>query len=283
MDNSSIFIAGANGQLGQALANKYPGARSADKSELDISNSESVSNYDWSGVKVIINAAAYTNVDAAETREGRVLAWQVNASAAANLVQSSQEHGIVLVHVSTEYVFDGTKEPHLENEPYSPLGVYGQTKAAGDIAVGLLLKHYTIRTSWVIGEGKNFVRTMIGLGQKGINPTVVSDQFGRLTFTSELVNAIDHLLSTGAEFGTYNVSNSGDVASWAEITKATFSEAGLDRQVNDTTTSEYFASKENVAPRPLKSSLDLTKLYNSGFVSTDWRTDLRNYVRKEVL
>lgn len=222
MDDSTIFIVGANGQLGKALKAQYPNAQSADIGEMDITKSESVANYDWSGIKYILNAAAYTNVDGAETPEGRIAAWNVNASAVANLVKAAQAHDMTLVHVSTDYVFDGTQEPHTEDEPFSPLGVYGQTKAAGDLVVSLAPKHYVLRTSWVIGDGPNFVRTMLGLGQKGITPTVVADQIGRLTFTSELVKAIDHLLTADADFGTYNVSNSGDSASWAEITREIF-------------------------------------------------------------
>jgi dTDP-4-dehydrorhamnose 3,5-epimerase len=199
MDNSKIFIIGANGQLGTALRKQYPEARSADVSELDITNRQSVENFDWSGIEVILNAAAYTNVDGAETNEGRVAAWNVNASAVANLVKIAQEYNITLVHISSDYVFDGTVEPHTESEPFSPLSVYGASKAAGDLAVSLLEKHYILRTTWVIGEGKNFVRTMLELAKKGVSPTVVADQIGRLTFTDELVRAIDYLLTKKAD------------------------------------------------------------------------------------
>jgi dTDP-4-dehydrorhamnose reductase len=282
MDNSKLFIVGAGGQLGQALQAQYPHAKSADVDELDITNAESVQNFDWSNVSVILNAAAFTNVDGAESPEGRVAAWKVNASAVANLLSVAQKHDISLVHISTDYVFDGTKAPHTQDEPFSPLSVYGNSKAAGDIVVGLLAKHYILRTSWVIGEGKNFVRTMLGVGEKGINPTVVADQIGRLTFTRELVKAIDHLLQNQVAFGTYNVSNSGDIVSWAEITRSIFKEAGYDLTVTDTTTEEYFAGKEGIAPRPLESAFELAKLQSTGFTSTDWRDDLRDYVQKEL-
>jgi dTDP-4-dehydrorhamnose reductase len=282
MDNSSIFIVGANGQLGRALQAQYPGAQSADTNELDITDASSVANFDWSQVKILLNAAAYTNVDGAETAEGRVAAWKVNASAVGNLVRAAQQHDLTLVHISTDYVFDGTGHPHTEDEPFSPLSVYGQSKAAGDIAVSLLPKHYILRTSWVIGEGKNFVRTMLELGKKGVSPSVVADQIGRLTFTSELVRAIDHLLQAQAPYGTYNVSNSGDEASWAGITRAIFQATSFDLQVTDTTTAEYYAGKEGIAPRPLQSSFDLTKIQSTGFTSTDWREDLSKYVAKEL-
>ena len=195
MNESSIFIVGAKGQLGLALQQKYPGAQNADIDELDITDQKSVETFDWSGIKIILNAAAYTNVDGAETPEGRRSAWQVNAVAVGHLQQVATKLDMTLVHISTDYVFDGSKNPHTEDEQFSPLSVYGASKAAGDIAVSLAPKHYILRTSWIIGEGKNFVRTMLELGKKGVNPSVVSDQIGRLTFTSELVRAIDHLLS----------------------------------------------------------------------------------------
>lgn len=282
MDDSQIFIVGANGQLGTALRAQYPNAQTADISELDITSASSVAAYDWSTVRVILNAAAFTNVDGAETAEGRTAAWKVNATALSYLAKAAQEHDITLVHISTDYVFDGTSSPHIEDEPLSPLGVYGQTKAAGDLVVSTLPQHYIVRTSWVIGEGKNFVRTMLGVGAKGIAPTVVADQFGRLTFTSELVRAIDHLLRNSAPYGTYNVSNAGDVVSWADVTRAIFAEAGYDLVVTDTTTADYFASKEGISPRPLQGALALDKIQATGFTSQDWRDDLKTYVAKEL-
>lgn len=283
MDSSKIFIVGANGQLGTALRAQYPEARSADISTLDITNRESVEQFDWSGIEIILNAAAFTNVDGAETAEGRIAAWNVNASAVANLVRVAQKYDITLVHISSDYVFDGTIEPHLETEPLSPLSVYGASKAAGDIAVSLLDKHYIVRTTWVIGEGKNFVRTMLGLAEKGISPTVVADQIGRLTFTDELVRAIDYLLTNGASFGIYNVTNDGPLASWADVTRKIFELAGHDElTVTDTTTAEYFAGKDGIAPRPLGSDMSLAKIHAIGFESQDWQKELSNYVKKEL-
>lgn len=282
MDESKFFIVGAGGQLGTALREKYPKAKFADVSELDITDKASVEKFDWSGIEVILNAAAYTNVDGAETPEGCVSAWAVNADAVANLVAVAAQHNAILVHISTDYVFDGTQSPHTEDEAFAPLSVYGASKAAGDIAVSLAPKFYILRTSWVIGEGKNFVRTMMGLGKKGISPTVVSDQIGRLTFTSELVRAIDHLLYIKAPFGTYNVTNGGEPASWAEITRKVFELANYDSlTVTDTTTKEYYKGKEDIAPRPLQSTLALDKLTASGFVSRDWYDDLEEYIQKE--
>lgn len=282
MEESSIFIVGANGQLGRALKEKYPNAKSAGKNDLDITDAESVDNYVWSDIKVLLNAAAYTNVDGAETPTGRVEAWKANASAVTNLAKSAIANDMTLVQISTDYVFDGTMSPHTETEPFSPLSVYGQSKAAGDIAVELVPKHYIIRTSWVIGEGDNFVRTMLGLGARGVKPYVVADQIGRLTFTSELVRAIDHLFTSHSEYGTYNLSNGGEPASWAEITRTIFKEASYDLTVAETTAEEYYAGKEGIALRPLASTFDLSKIQSTGLSLTDWREDLSKYIKKEL-
>lgn len=281
MDESTFLIIGANGQLGTALREKYPNAKAVDSSELDITNKAEVEAFDWSGIKYILNAAAYTNVDGAETSEGRVAAWKVNAQAVENLIHPAWRNDITIVHVSTDYVFDGTSESHSEDEAFSPLSVYGASKAAGDIIVSGVDNHYILRTTWVIGEGKNFVRTMLSLGQKGVAPTVVADQIGRLTFTSELVRIIDHLLTTHAPFGTYNATNSGEPASWADITREIFKVGSYDLTVTDTTTAEYYAGKEGIAPRPLNSVMNLDKLHATGFKSRDWRNELKDYVRKE--
>ena len=281
MEDSEIFILGVNGQLGKALLAKYPRAKSADSNELDITNTQSVESFDWSGTKIILNAAAFTNVDGAETAEGRIAAWKVNATGVGNVAKAARQHDMTLVHISTDYVFDGSQDLHTEDEPLSPLSVYATSKAAGDIVTMSVPKHYLLRTSWVIGEGKNFVRIMLDLGQRGTNPSVVADQVGRLTFTSELVRAIDHLLSIQAPFGVYNVSNDGPPASWADISRTVFTTAGLNITVTDTTTANYYAGKEGIAPRPLKSMLNLSKLQATGFSSRNWQDDLHSYIQGE--
>jgi dTDP-4-dehydrorhamnose reductase len=282
MDDSTIFIVGANGQLGTALRAKYPNAKYADVHELDITNKASVDSFDWDGVEVIINAAAYTNVDGAETSDGRVAAWRVNAEAVGNLVHPVWRQDMTIVHISTDFVFDGTQDNHTEDEPFSPLSVYGDSKAAGDLLVSQVDKRYILRTSWVIGEGKNFVRTMLDLGKKLDKMSVIDDHTGRPTFTSELVKAIDYLLSTRAAYGTYNVSNSGEAVSWAGLTRKIFELAGISTTVHNTTNQEYYSSKPGAAPRPLKSGLALDKLHATGFSSTDWQDDLKAYIEKEL-
>lgn len=282
MDPSKILIIGANGQLGSELKAKYPKAQAVDKEELDITNGRMLEDFDWSDVETIINAAAYTNVDGAETIEGRKLAWLINASASGLLAKIASQNNITLVHISSEYVFDGQEKEHGEEEALSPLGVYAQSKAAGDIAVATATKHYILRTSWLIGNGPNFVRTMIGLAEKNISPEVVDDQVGRLTFTTTLAGAIDHLLKSQASYGTYNVSNDGPAVSWAEVTSKIFEALGrTDLKVSGISTDEYFSSKENISPRPLNSTLDLSKIKATGFSPPDWQDDLVKYIDME--
>lgn len=271
-------IVGAGGQLGRALQEVFPDAEALDRSRLDLTDRDAVRAFPWSGVGTIINAAAWTAVDAAETEEGRAGAWAANVTAVASLVEVCREHRITLVHVSSDYVFDGTREVHPETEPVTPLGVYGVTKAAGDALVATLPDHYTIRTSWVIGDGKNFVRTMADLAAKGINPAVVDDQYGRLTFTTSLADGIRHLLDTRPEPGTYNLTNTGPTRSWYDIARRVFELVGADPQrVTPQSTTDFTAGK-TVSPRPRHSTLDLDKIIATGHTPADADTELRAYL-----
>lgn len=273
------LIVGSKGQLGTALQADFPGADLVDLDELDVTDPKQVAAWPWNEYGLVLNAAAYTAVDAAETPEGRRTAWAANAGAPATLARLAAEHRFTLVHYSSEYVFDGTVDPHTEDEPLSPLGVYAQTKAAGDVAVATAPRHYVVRTSWVIGAGKNFVRTMQQLAANGVSPSVVDDQVGRLTFTEELSRATRHLLDVDAPYGTYNVSNGGEPTSFADVARAVFELSGRSAaDVSSVTTEEYFAGKE-LAPRPLHSVMDLSKVRATGFEPEDARVALERYVR----
>jgi dTDP-4-dehydrorhamnose 3,5-epimerase len=278
-----LLITGANGQLGKELAKKYPDAQTVDVKELDIANLEQVANYDWKDIDTIINAAAYTKVDEAETPEGFISSWSANSVGVANLATISKQNEISLVHISTDYVFDGKKNtPYEESDNINPLSVYGKSKASGEFAASYAYKPYIIRTSWLIGAGGNFVKTMLSLGERGINPSVVSDQIGRPTFTVDLVRAIDHLMSK-AEPGTYHVSNEGDSVSWADFALEIFKFAGYPNKVNPVSTQEYYSDKSASAIRPKNSIFNLTKLEQTGFINRDWREALQEYVKQEVL
>ncbi|AUZ87517.1 dTDP-4-dehydrorhamnose reductase [Arthrobacter agilis] len=277
-----MLVVGADGQLGRALRGALADQSSvefAGRAELDLLAGDLDGARPWAAYDTIINAAAYTAVDAAETQEGRAAAWAVNVSGVAALARVAAAHRLTLVHISSDYVFDGSRELHDEGEPFSPLGVYGQTKAAGDAIVATVPRHYILRTSWVIGEGSNFVRTMAGLAGRGISPSVVNDQIGRLTFTGDIAGAILHLLGTGAPYGTYNVTNDGDAQSWADIAAEVYALAGRDRtDVTGVSTAEYFAGKD-AAPRPLQSTLDLSRIKASGFAPAPASQRLGAYVR----
>jgi len=278
------LVLGADGQLGRALRAEFgdaPQIEYATRADLDLSSADLVSARRWRDYGTIINAAAYTAVDVAETAEGRVDAWAANATGVARLARIATSHGITLVHVSSDYVFDGSRaDAYSEEVPFAPLGVYGQTKAAGDVAVATVPRHYIVRTSWVIGDGKNFVRTMVSLAERGIDPAVVDDQVGRLTFTEDIARGIRHLLDTGADHGTYNLSGAGEAMTWADIARRIFELTGHDpARVTGVSTAEYFASVAGpVAPRPRNSLLDLAKLESVGFVAPDAARSLAAYL-----
>jgi len=273
-----VLLVGAHGQLGRSLRAAFPDAVAVGRDELDLADPASVAAFDLAPYGTVVNAAAYTKVDAAETPAGRRAAWATNVTGVAALVEAARRHRALLVHVSSDYVFDGTREEHPEDEPFSPLGVYGQTKAAGDALVSTLPRHLLLRTSWVVGEGANFVATMAGLADRGVRPSVVDDQHGRLTFTDEIVRALVHLLEVDAPAGTYNVSNGGPVQSWADIAREVFVLRGRDAgDVTPVSAAEYGAGKQ-LAPRPQHSALDLGRLEATGFVPEDAAVALRRHL-----
>jgi dTDP-4-dehydrorhamnose reductase/dTDP-4-dehydrorhamnose 3,5-epimerase len=279
MKPRKILIVGANGQLGLALQKAFPRAEHTDRTTFDINDPTIVDSRNWRQYGLILNAAAYTAVDQAETADGRTDAWKANATALSNLVKIANSYNVTLVHVSSDYVFDGTTSEHDEAEPYSPLGVYGQTKAAGDVVVSATKKYYIVRSSWVIGEGNNFVRTMKSLADKGIKPSVVNDQIGRLTFTTDIAEAIKHLVDTNAPFGIYNVSGNGDAVSWANIASIIYEKSGHSPDdVTGVSTATYYEGKENISPRPLQSTLKLDKIESAGFIPKQWRESLNEYL-----
>jgi dTDP-4-dehydrorhamnose 3,5-epimerase len=272
------LVIGAEGQIGTALTAALPGARGVGRDVLDITDCDALAAWPWREHDVVLNAAAYTLVDEAETSEGRRAAWAVNAAAPAALAALAARYGFTLVQYSTDYVYDGSVREHDEDEAPAPLGVYGQTKAAGDLAVSTAPRHYVLRTSWVIGGGANFVRTMVRLADEGASPSVVSDQVGRLSFADEVARATRHLLEAGAPFGTYHVSNAGSPMSWADVAREVFAARGRDPQdVRGVSTEEYAAGRF-VARRPAHSTLSLRRLEAAGFTPADARRALQDYV-----
>jgi dTDP-4-dehydrorhamnose reductase len=276
----TTVIVGANGQLGRALQQEFPDAVALGRAQLDITDAAAVRDYRWGDVDVVLNAAAWTAVDAAEDPANLEAVRAANVDAVGNLARAVRTSGATLVHISSEYVFDGRSDgPMPEDWPPNPLSVYGRSKADGDVQAGHVTKHYLVRTTWVVGDGGNFVRTMAGLADRGVSPTVVDDQVGRLTFTADLAAGIAHLLRTRAPYGTYNLTNEGEPASWADVAAAVFAARGRSADdVGRTSTEAYFADKPQAAVRPLNSVLDLAKIRATGFVPRDWRTALAGYL-----
>ncbi len=270
------LVLGGNGQLGRALAATLPQAEVVGRDRLDLTDTAALRAWPWTDYDTVVNAAAWTAVDAAE--EERAGAWAANATGPAVLAAIAREHGITLVHYSTDYVFDGTVARHTEDEPVAPLSVYGQSKAAGELAVATVPRHYLLRTTWVVGDGANFVRTMASLADRGVSPSVVDDQHGRLTFADELARATVHLLETRAPYGTYHVSNGGSPSTWASVARDVFRLRGRDPEdVTGVSTEDYTADRPG-APRPRHSVLDLTRLESTGFVPADAGAALTAYV-----
>lgn len=279
------LVLGADGQIGRALRRLWGDVAHveyATRADLDLGG-DLANARAWGDYDTIVNAAAYTAADAAETAEGRRTAWAVNVRGVQQLAAIATAHAITLVHFSSDYVFDGIQDlPYGETDPVAPVNVYGQTKASGDAVVATVPRHYVLRTSWVVGEGRNFVRTMLDLAERGIDPVVVDDQVGRLTFASTLAEAVDHLLAHAAEPGLYNVTNSGPASSWFDIARDVFRAGGHDpERVQPTTSDEYAARAASpVAPRPRNSVLRLDKAAAAGIELRDAQELLQAYVTR---
>jgi len=269
-----ILVTGANGQLGRALKRLLADAEFCTHADFDITNPP---ERNWKQYSAIINCAAYNDVNGAEN--DRAAAWAVNAEGPAKLARIAAENQITLVHVSSDYIFDGANEVHSEEELPSPLSVYGASKAAGDTAAQTAPQHYVIRTSWVFGDGENFMSTMRRLAAKGVEPKVIHDQRGRPTFAEDLAKGIVHLLNSDADYGVYNLSNSGDTVGRDEIAMAVFIGLGHDpAEVTPVSTEQYREIAGPEAPRPKESTLALDKIEATGFKPQNWRAALALYL-----
>ena len=291
MEPKRTLVTGCNGQLGRAVrayaeAHGLRGFEYTDIDEFDFSDPTAYDKYDWSLYGTIINAEELS-ADKCEIGENHARAWTINAQGPALLSRAAKDHHVTLVHASTDKVYGADSEA----KAIAPESVYGQTKAAGDIAVANAPEHYILRSSWVIGEGRNFVKTMMMLSDRVANPddqleqvTVVDDQYGRLTFTKDMAEAIFHLLDSHAPYGTYNLTGSGAVRNWAQIASRVFELTnGNGEKVKPISTAEYFANaKAPVSPRPEHSALDLSKIKAAGYTPADWEETLEAYVNKEL-
>ena len=299
-----IFVTGVAGQLGHDVMNELASrghegigsdllpqyAGIADGSAvtrapyvpLDITDGEAVSRV-LSEVKpdAVIHCAAWTAVDLAEDEDKRDKVRAINADGTRHIAQACRALGCKLMYISTDYVFDGQGETPWQPDctDYAPLNVYGQTKLEGELAVRELVERFFIvRIAWVFGlSGKNFIRTMLRLGETHASVRVVCDQIGTPTYTLDLARLLVDMIET-EKYGCYHATNEGGYISWADFAREIFRQAGMGTQVIPVTTAEYGLSK---AARPYNSRLDKTKLVESGFAPLpDWRDALGRYLRE---
>lgn len=278
----SALILGSSGQLARHLRQRLPQAHCWGRSELDLCSSQAIEPAVRNlGPTAIINAAAYTAVDGAE--EEPDTAWRVNAEAPAAMARVAETLGVPLIHVSTDYVFDGTADtPYEPDARTRPLNVYGRTKLAGELAVAVLCRrHWTLRASWVFSEyGSNFVKTMLRLGAERDALHVVSDQYGRPTYAGDLAAAIQGLINDidnpPLDWGTYHAVG-GPALSWHAFAVEIFNRATASGMLATGPTVHAIPTAEypKPAPRPLNAVLaPSAELHTATGRSLDWRNGL---------
>ena len=276
-----VLVTGGNGQVGRSIAELASDARFAaldiavtDRSTVDITDRAGLNAaFDRLQPEVVINAAAFTAVDAAETDEA--VAMAANADGVASLADLCAAHGARLLHLSTDYVFDGTKDGwYVESDPIAPLGVYGRTKAAGEAAARACPAHLILRTSWVYAaHGNNFVKTMLRIGAERPEVGIVDDQIGCPTRAHDIAESLLHLSSLDVN-GTYHLAGT-DQASWYEFAVAIFAAADLTVTAKPISTADF----PTPAPRPANSRLDSSALADAtGVHLPSWRDSLSGVV-----
>lgn len=299
-----VLVTGVSGQLGHDCVNelirrghqavgsdiqeKYSGVQDETAvvktpyCQMDITSRETVDRIMAEvSPDAVIHCAAWTAVDAAEEKENREKVFAVNVQGTKNIASACKEHHAVMMYISTDYVFDGqgTEPWKPECERYNPINVYGQTKLEGELAVRNTLENYFIvRIAWVFGRnGKNFIRTMLRLGETRDTLRVVNDQIGTPTYTLDLSRLLADMIESD-RYGIYHATNEGGYISWAEFARAIFDAAEMDVKVIPVSTFEYGMS---LAPRPHNSRLDKTKLREMGFDPLpSWQDALKRYVEE---
>lgn len=273
---TGLLVFGRSGQVATELARLAPEARFLDRSNADLTDPDACARAIHAAApRAIINAAAYTAVDRAETEPD--LAGKVNADAPAAMARAARELGVPLVHISTDYVFDGSgSAPWAETDPTGPLGVYGASKLAGEQAIATSGGQWAVlRTSWVFSaHGANFVKTMLRLGAERDELRVVADQHGGPTPAADIAAAcltmVQAMRGDGGRGGIYHFSGTGD-ASWADFAREIMAQAALPCRITDIATADY----PTPARRPANSRLDCAAIARDfGIVRPDWRAGL---------
>ena len=281
-----VLVTGANGQLGQSIqfiANKYPKIQFlyTDFQEMDITNFESCHTiFAKYKPQFCINTAAYTAVDKAESESEK--AHLINAVGPENLAKVCKEFDTILVHISTDFIFDGNSiQPYLEKDIPNPKSVYGQTKLDGELAIQKNLeKYFIVRTSWVYSQfGANFMKTMLRVASERDSLSVVNDQIGTPTNAVDLAEVLLKIVESchaelvlASNFGIYNFSNEGQ-CSWYDFANEIFQQKGISIDLQPIPTSAY----PTPAKRPLFSVLDKSKIKTTFPIAiADWKTSLKN-------
>lgn len=271
-----VLVTGANGQLGydvvRELQKQNIECYGATRKDFDLIDFEATEKFIAHYMPdVVIHCAAYTAVDKAEDEQG--LCYLVNASATENIAEICKKINAKMLYISTDYVFDGTKDGFYEvDDKPNPINVYGKTKLLGEQAVQRILdKYFIVRISWVFGEhGNNFVKTMLRLGKEYKEINVVADQYGSPTYTADLALLLVEMIRT-EKYGVYHVTNEG-VCTWAEFAEEIFKIAGMNVKVNHITTAEY----PTRAKRPMNSRLSKESLKDKIFFTLPVYSDAVN-------
>lgn len=276
-----VLVTGANGQLGydvvKELQKQNIECYGATRQDFDIVDFEATKKFITNYMPdAVIHCAAYTAVDKAEDEQG--LCYLVNASATENIAEICKKINAKMLYISTDYVFDGTKNGFYEvDDKPNPINVYGKTKLLGEQAVQKILdKYFIVRISWVVGEhGNNFIKTMLRLGKERKKINVVDDQYGSLTYTADLALLLIEMIQT-EKYGIYHATNEG-VCTWAEFAEEIFTIVGMDVKVNHITTAEY----PTRAQRPMNSRLSKKSLQINNFKYLKlWNDALRQFLNR---
>ena len=278
-----LIVTGCNGQLGRAVNEYYKGSNeyelvNTDVDELDITDIEAVKDFFMREKPyAVINCAAFTNVNGCETNEDT--AFKINAIGPRNLSIAAETVGAKIIHISTDYVFSGDADtPYRETDVVCPVSAYGRTKLAGENFVKQFSKRYfIIRTAWLYGDGKNFVKTMLNAAKTHDTVRVVKDQIGSPTSAKELAKAIGVLVPTD-NYGIFHGTCEG-VCSWADFTDEFYRLAGVKTKVEHITTEEYVKDCPASANRPAYSVLDNYMFrMTTDFEFADWKVAIKEYM-----
>ena len=283
---NNILVTGSTGQLGsdvvKELLKRGYSTLSPNRSEFNLCSEDSIINYILnSNCEAIVHCAAYTQVDKAEDEKD--LCIKINATATKHIVKCAKILDIPMIYISTDYVFDGTKDgKYTENDETNPINIYGESKLAGEKYVQEILdKYYIVRTSWVFNiNGKNFIETMLRLSKANNQLSIVNDQIGSPTYTKDLSRLLVDMIETN-KYGLYHATNEG-YCSWYEFADTIFKLANINIDIKAINSNEY-ASR---AKRPLNSKLSKDKLIEYGFKPLPhWEDALKDYLirRRDLL